>query len=351
MSRTEREIVKSLRQLGKSIKQDPVREKESYDMLLSSFREMFPCKTKLTYNFYLSLKPVAVSLLALIFVFISGFGLLFAAKNTLPGNFLYPVKRVAEKGRMALVLNQSQKTVLRAEILTNRLSEVKILTEKIEKGDKKLEPELQDLAQNFTNDLKVLTKHIGDQVKEDGGPVEPLDSEPVELFFPDEDLLEFVQLPDQGSLPIQDQRQVFTIMPTDDLERLLSETKELLAEENLVLAFVKLQQAENLVLEQEEPKTEEDVSPDQEPEPEQEPEQDETYIIDEEIKEALLEQPIVPEQPLNEEPVESPEPIIDSVKDDLSGSMGQILLKQEIKQDFTGGMKRAKDAKTGMIRE
>ena len=161
MSRIEREIIKSLRQLGKSIKQDPVREKESYDIVLNSFRETFPVQSKFA---ILSLRPVAVSLLAFVFVFIAGFGTIAVAKNAVPGDILYPVKRVVEKSRMALVVNQSKKAVLRAEILTNRLSEVKVLTEKAKSGDKKYELELNVLAQNFTNELKVLTKQIGDQV-------------------------------------------------------------------------------------------------------------------------------------------------------------------------------------------
>ncbi|MBU4369188.1 hypothetical protein KKG58_00310 [Patescibacteria group bacterium] len=326
MSRTEREIIKSLRQLGKSIKQDPIKEKESYDMLLNSFREMFPHKTKLTYNFYLSLKPVAVSLLAFVFIFIAGFGTIAVAKNAVPGDMLYPVKRVVEKSRMVLVFDQSKKAVLRAEILTNRLSEVSVLTEKANKGDKKYELELNVLAQNFTNDLKVLTKQIGDQV-------ESLDGEPAEPPFPDEDLLYIDErMLDNGSLPIEDNRQVYTVMPSKELEKLLAETKELLAEENLALAFVKLQQAEKLV-EEKEPVSEPDVEP--------------VEFLDSEPAELL---------PLDEEPIEdnNQSSIINHQSSIINqtGSVGQILLKQEDKEvDVRTGIERVKDPRTGMTRE
>ena len=307
--------VRELRKLYKSIKQDPVREQESYDIVLNSFKEMLPSKTKLNYNFYLSLKPVAVSLLAFVFVFIAGFGTIAVAKNTVPGDILYPVKRIAEKSRMVLVFDQSKKAVLRAEILTNRLSEVRILTEKVKGGDKESELELNVLAQNFTNDLKVLTKQIGNQV-------EP---------FPDEDLLYIdEEMLDNGSLPIEDNRQIYTVMPSEELEKLLSETKELLAEENLALAFVKLQEAEKLVEEQE-PVTELDVIVE-----EQQP-QDETYVIDEEIKEtqeALPVDPVIPIESLDNEPVE-PEPT-SIINDNFSSSIGQL--------------QKVKDAKTGMTR-
>ena len=330
MSRTEREIIKSLRQLGNSIKQDPVKEKESYNMLLKSFKEMFPPKTKLNYNFYLSLRPVAVSLLAFVFVFITGFGTIAVAKNAVPGDLLYPVKRIVEKSRMVLAVNQSKKAVLHAEILANRLSEVRTLTEKIKEGDKKSEVELNVLAQNFTNDLKVLTKQIGDQVN----PVQDLITP-----FPDEDLLyidDELLLVDNGSLPIEDELQIFTVMPSEELEKLLSETKELLAEENLALAFVKLQEAEKLIKEQE-PVDEPEVVK-EEGEEGEELEGMENQV--EKGQEILPIDPIVPEEPKQ---------VIDSIKDNLSGSVGQtLLLKKQIKKiDVYGGMNRVEDATIG----
>ncbi len=305
--------VKELTKLYKSVRQDPVREQESHDIVLSSFREIFPSKTKLNYNFYLSLRPVAVSLLAFVFVFIAGFGTIAVAKNTVPGDILYPVKRIAEKSRMVLVFDQSKKVVLRAEILTNRLSEVRILTEKVKGGDKESELELNVLAQNFTNDLKVLTKQIGNQV-------EP---------FPDEDLLYIdEEMLDNGSLPIEDNRQIYTVMPSEELEKLLSETKELLAEKNLVLAFVKLQEAEKLIEEQE-PVTE--LVEEQQP-------QDETYVIDEEIKEtqeALPVDQVIPIESLDNESVESEPTSI--INDNFSSSIGQL---QKVKDANIGEITR-----------
>jgi len=304
--------VKELTKLYKSIRQDPVHEQESHDIVLNSFREMLPSKTKLNYNFYLSLRPVAVSLLAFVFVFIAGFGTIAVAKNAVPGDLLYSVKRIAEKSRMVLVFNQSKKAVLHAEILTNRLSEVKVLTEKAKKGDKKYELELNVLAQNFTNDLKVLTKQIKDQV------IQPQD---LIIPFPDEDLLYIdEQMIDQGSLPVQDERQVFTVIPTEDLEKLLAETQELLAEENLALAFVKLQEAEKLVEEQE-PVAEPDV---------------------------VLEEDLVEEETQEILPVQPVEPVIEN---DLSGSVGQILLKQEEETDFQVNIEKDSPAQAGMTRE
>jgi len=326
--------IRELRKLYKSIRQDSVHEQESYDIVLNSFREMFPSKTKLNYNFYLSLRPVAVSLLAFVFVFIAGFGTITVAKNTVPGDLLYPVKRVVEKSRMVLVVNQSKKAVLRAEILTNRLSEVSVLTEKAKKGDKKYELELNVLAQNFTNDLKVLTKQIGNQIQ-DSELAELSDGELAEPPFPDDELLYIdEEMTSQGSLPIEDNRQVYTVMPSEELEKLLAETKELLAENNLALAFVKLQEAEKLVEEKEQPKIEEDVSQ------ESEQPQDETYIIDEEPKQILPEEPIVPELEQEPQPEAGPSPAETSIiNDNFSSSIGQL---QKLKDPKIGGMTREK---------
>jgi len=310
--------VRELRKLYKSIRQDSVHEQASYDIVLNSFREMLPSKTKLNYNFYLSLRPVAVSLLAFVFVFIAGFGTIAVAKNAVPGDLLYSVKKAAEKSHMALIFDQSKKAVLYAEILTNRLSEAKVLTEKAKGGDKKYELELNVLAQNFTNDLKVLKKQIGDQV------IQPQDSI---IPFPDEDLLYIdEQITGQASLPIEDNRQIYTVMPSEELEKLLSETKELLAEDNLALAFVRLQEAEKLVEEQE-PVTEEDQE----------------EATDQEEKAETEEQETLPVQPV--------EPVIEN---DLSGSVGQILLlkKQEgkdVSDVSIDGTKRAEDANIGVI--
>jgi len=324
--------IKELTKLYKSIRQNPVHEQESHDIVLNSFKEIFPSKTKLNYNSYLSLRPVAVSLLAFVFVFITGFGTITVAKNSVPGDLLYSVKRIAEKSRMVLAVNQSKKAVLHAEILANRLSEVRTLTEKIKGGDKKSEVELNVLAQNFTNDLKVLTKQIGDQVN----PVQDLITP-----FPDEDLLyidDELLLADNGSLPIEDELQIFTVMPSKELEKLLSETKELLAEENLVLAFVKLQEAEKLIKEQE-PVDEPEVVK-EEGEEGEELEGMENQV--EEGQEILPIDPIVPEEPKQ---------VIDSIKDNLSGSVGQILLpKKQIKKiDVSGGMERQSDPTIGEI--
>ena len=237
---TEKEIIKSLKQLGKqyqSIKQDPIRERESYNMLLNSFREMFPGTPKIHMNFYLALRPVAVSLMTLLIVAFSGFGLLKASENTVPGQFLYTFKRVAEKTQLVFAFNQSKKTVLRAGILTNRLQEVRILSKNIEMGDVKAEPKLNTLTKQVTDEMQSLKREVASKVTP----------------FPNDELLYI-----EDDLPVQDGRTIFTPDQTEDLERLLAQTHELLEEENLSAALVRIEEAIQ-VSQNKEPINEEDT--------------------------------------------------------------------------------------------
>jgi len=239
---TEKEIVKSLKQLYKSVERDPLREGESYNMLLGSFRKIFPGTPKVHMSFYLALRPVAVSLVALLIVTFSGFGLLKASENTVPGHFLYTFKRVAERTQLVFAFNQSKKTALRAQILTNRLQEVKILTKNTEKGDIKAENKLNVLTQKVTSEMQNLKKEVASKI------INP---------FPDDDLLYI-----EDDLPIQDGRMVFTINQTEDLERLLTQTHGLLKERNLSAALISIDKAIH-VSQSQEPTTEEDITVDE----------------------------------------------------------------------------------------
>ena len=221
----------------RSIKPDPVGEARSRQMLLNHFRETFPKKTV---SYYLYLKPALVSLLVFVFL-ASSVGTIYAAKSSVPGNLLYPVKRLVEKTKIVFAFNHSQKTVLRAEILTERLSEAKILAKRVEGGDKNSEVELNKMTEDFHNELKVLKDEIASQVSEN---------------IPTDENILF----DEGSLPIQDNRQVYTVLQSEDLKKLLEETRNSLKENNLVTALEKTIKAEKIT---QQPVQEEKISPDE----------------------------------------------------------------------------------------
>ena len=325
-------------------------------MLLSYFKRTFSTKPKIGLVLYLSLERVTVSLM--VFIFIIGFssGVVQIAKGALPGNFLYPVKLGAEKIQMVLAFNQSQKTVLRAEILTNRLSEVNVLAKKVESGDKNAESELQGLTKSVSDDLYILKQQVAAQVQVDsrksvGNEPQSTVQTPTQTKpFPEEDLLVTGQPPIideyQSSLPIQDQMPVFTVIQSQELKQLLSETKELLAEENLVTALAKIEQAEKVVKEQPEQSEQKQAA------------NEETEI--QPVEKPVEESPIIIEPATKQNQLNSQLPLNDLASQ--PASTGAILKKlAEPKKETTSqsgqgesfsiDIKKEVPVKTGLIRE
>ena len=217
-----------------------------------------PIERKSSFNFYLSLKPAMASLMVLVFIFFSGYGTIYAARNTVPGNFLYPVKRLSEKTRMALLFNQSKKTVLRAEILTNRLQEVQILAEKVAQGDKESEPKLSLLTKNFNQDLSTLKKEVVAQNPEDKEPTnkeignkglknKETGNKEENKIISDKELLSLEKGHSLNTdLPVQDKWKVLNVSQAKDLKKILDETKELLTKKDLKAAVEKINDAEKI---------------------------------------------------------------------------------------------------------
>ncbi|MCD6442247.1 hypothetical protein J7L24_01760 [bacterium] len=334
---TEKEIVKSLKQLGKqyrSIKQDPIKERESYDMLLDSFKEIFPGNPKIHMNFYLVLRPVAVSLMALLIVGFSGFGLLKASENAVPGHFLYTFKRVAEKTQLVFAFNQSKKTALKAQILTNRLQEVKILAKNIEMGDTKAKPKLNTLTQQVTNEMQSLKREVASKVTP----------------FPNDELLYI-----EDDLPVQDGRRIFTVNQTEDLERLLTQTHELLAEENLSAALVRIEEAIQVSQNKESTTKEDTTSEEDVINEDKESKEDKEDKADNDSNESQEESSIYKEDTIKKETLEeikTKEPITDAISPIIEpelppASTGELF--QGIKTERT--KEPNKEVGTGLIRE
>jgi len=276
--------IKELKKLYNSIKQDPIKERESYNMLFDSFKETFPGTPKIHMNFYLALRPVAVSLMTLLLVCFSGFGLLKASENTVPGHFLYTFKRVAEKTQLVFAFNQSKKTALKAGILTNRLQEVKILAKNIEMGDAKAEPKLNTLTQQVADEMQILKREVASKVTP----------------FPNNELLYI-----EDDLPVQDGRIIFTVNQTEDLERLLTQTHEFLAEENLSAALVRIEEAIQ-VSQNKEPIVEEDIIVDEDVDGNESEEESSTGTVPE--------RGLSPNQPVTD----VPSPAIQSTQEEIT---------------------------------
>jgi len=321
MDKYEKQIIRSLRELRNTIKPDPALEAQSREKIFAYFKENFSKGTVPVWGLSLLLRPVIVSLLVLIFVFAGGYGALYVARNTIPGDFLYQVKRVSEKTRMALTQDQSKKNVLRAEILTSRLEEASLLAEKVAKGDKDASSKLSSLTKDFKEELSRLKKEV---IAQKPGDTEVY-IQPGDQIFPEEELLVLEEPEIKPDLPVQDTREIFTLNQTKDLRKILGETKALLAEKNLVVALEKINDAEKIGLESEE----------------------ESSLL-EEAKPTIEQQVPTSTPPVLEEP-KSPKPI--------EGSTGQILKPSPEPQpepetkDFGTGLIREAEVSGGMLRE
>lgn len=321
---------KNLTRQYNSIKLDTVSEDKIRERVFDYFQQTRPATPTMSYHFSLFFKPALISLLVLFFIFTTGFGTIAVAKKSLPGDFLYSLKRVVEKSQMFLAFSSSQKVVLRAEILNNRFDEAKVLVKKMETGDKESESDFNILAANFNQELKILKEEIGEQILVEDGP------------FPAEDLLN-TELLDQGSLPIQDQRQMFTVLPNEDIERLLTETRELLAEKNMALALARIEQVEKIVSGEEKVEPQEAESQEIELQEIQENEKRILESTEENFQFPAL-QPA--EQSPNSELLETQS--LNSQLPNL-GSTGN--LSKEKQDDFKVKIEKDSSAQTGMIRE
>jgi len=326
--------LKDLTRQYNSIKLDSASEEEIRGRVFDYFRQSLPEESNITYHYWI-LRPAMTVLAVFLFIFCAGFGTVAMAKNSLPGDFLYPVKKISEKSQMFFAFRASQKVVLRAEILNNRLSEVRVLVQKAEMGDEESASELDVLAENFTQELEVLKQEIGEQVPAETG------------HFSTKDLLDTESL-DQGSLPIQDHRQIFAVLPSEDIEKLLTETRELLAENNMALALVRIQEVEKSLRQAQDGELVESLVQNQESG------KTETEVMGTEAtpSEPTQKLPVPAGQPVIKEPVgpsnipETPQPQSSKVQLPL-GSTGNV----SSQGDFKVKIEKESPAQTGMIRE
>ena len=212
--------------------------KKSEAQLLAYFREKIGSQKKPVVGLFFYFKPVFISLIALSII-VSGSVKVFAeVKNSLPGQTLYPVKRLAEEMIYKLVPNE-KKIVLKAEMAKNRLEEVKKIAEKTKLKDSEVPPQVKEATREFEKEIVALKKEIKKE------KVSQLD------------------------LPVLDDKKIIEMNKNEDLEKLLLETKEALKEKNLTTALEKIAEFEKIFLE---------------PEP-----QEEKNVVEEKLEETKIE--------------------------------------------------------------
>jgi len=93
------------------------------DKSIEDIQTPYKSKTNKIHNI---LKPALVFLIVFIFFSFSFAGIAFASQGSLPGEFLYPVKRTAENIKL-FIYPESKKNVIHFELLNNRLNEARLL--------------------------------------------------------------------------------------------------------------------------------------------------------------------------------------------------------------------------------
>ena len=228
--------LKDLIKRYRAIKAEPKWVKETQANLLAYFKEKFHSQKKPEIGFVFYLKPIFISLVILLII-ISGSIKVFAeVKNSLPGQSLYPLKRIAEKIVYKLV-PEEEKTLFRAEVAEKRLAEAKKIVEKIGLKDSQVPLEVKKTANEFEKEIIALKKEIKKEKI------------------------------DQLDLPIRDDKKIVKIIQEENLEKLLAETKEAIKEKNLVMALEKIGEVEKIFFE---PLVEEKTEKEPEKEPEEE---------------------------------------------------------------------------------
>lgn len=106
-----------------------------------SWLEVFP-------RIFFQYKPIFASLI-LLFVLISSF---VFAQNSLPGDFLYSLKRITERGQ-AVFVSEDEKPKVQLELANKRLEELTKIAE--ENKIKKLAPAIEEYQQTFSQATKI----------------------------------------------------------------------------------------------------------------------------------------------------------------------------------------------------
>ena len=208
---------------------DATWSKTNKQVLLSYFNNNFSSTPNQLFGFSLRLRPVVATFVILGVMLTGGVGTLYAAKNTIPGQHLYAVKRFAEKVRLAVTTDAAQKNVLRAELLNNRVTEALVLARRVnDQGDPKAGKNLIVAVYNIKSEIGVLQKEISDQVK--SNTADNADSLASAIS---------TVADNDGTLPIEDGKKVADMVLSPDVQKSLLETQELLIKKNLTSALVK----------------------------------------------------------------------------------------------------------------
>ncbi len=235
---SESDLIKKIRLLKQ------IRPRKNWALLIK--RELFkePPTTSREVSFLSIFSPekwwgvnYRFALATLLFMGILASGAVNLAQNSLPGDFLYPVKRISEKSQ-AIFVSEKEKPKAQLELANKRLDELTQIAEKNQA--QKLAPAINEFKESLSQAAKKLkepqklTKEIVDLTKkleENRGKVEALGIVIGESEEFNNSLKEFVQ----REIEILEESSL-----TEKQEELLGEIKEDFDAENFTGALVKI---------------------------------------------------------------------------------------------------------------
>lgn len=160
-------VIKKIKEL-KKVEPDSSWLSKQKSFLLSEISQNQEIKRKpslvlplFNFNILKILKPSFAIALAVIVLLSSfgTFGLISASQNSLPGDFLYPVKTAFEQTQLTLTPGEVSKTKLSIKFANQRMDEFTQLLDKPDKPDKK--ENLEKTVQKFTAQMVSVEESIG----------------------------------------------------------------------------------------------------------------------------------------------------------------------------------------------
>ena len=108
-----------------------------------------------------SFKRIA-SATALASLLLGSTGTVFASQASIPGETLYPIKRLVENVRLAAIINQNTKADIRLELAKERLTEINFLLATNATTSAELEENIKEAASNFDSQLERVIRKAED---------------------------------------------------------------------------------------------------------------------------------------------------------------------------------------------
>ena len=218
---TDRQIINKIKQLSQIQPENEWREKVKRE-LLSQIRVYKAEKAEKADTYRLKpelllLRPVVAISLILAIIFGGSVVTVQATKNSLPGQFLYPIKIALEKGRLILARKGEKKVDLELEFAGQRLEELGQIVQ--------IEPEKTiEAVQNFQNNLDSVKVSL-QKLEEDDKIIE-------------DKIIEAAKIVEKKAIETKNEIEKAEKKTEDPIVRqVLAEVREYLTKKNFVMAL------------------------------------------------------------------------------------------------------------------